>query len=132
MAARTETPYGVSAKYPNGDQPKVSINVREYVDLTLAHERAIWEERQKAIYVQFATIEAARVIAKEEVENARKALAAEVVATAEATRKLSESRLRSEGVTGVQHWLAPSGTAMVGGALGLLGLIVAIVALVVN
>ena len=132
MAARAETPYGVSAKYPNGDQPKVSINVREYVDLTIAHERAIWDERQKAIYVQFATIEAARIISKEEVENARKALAAEVVATTEATRKLSESRLRSEGVSGVQRWIAPSGTAMLGGALGLLGFIVAVIAILVK
>jgi len=132
MAARTETPYGVSAKYPNGDQPKVSVGVREYVDLAMSHERELAAKDLRAIYEKFATIEAARIIAKEEVEDARERMAADAARMAEATAKLVESKTRSEGVSGVQRWIAPSGTAVLGAALGLLGFVVAIIAIIVK
>jgi len=123
------------AREPNGryaKEPAIEVGVREYVDKAIAVERVIAQKDLDAVYVKFATIEAARLIAKEEVEDARERMAADATRMAEATAKLVESKTRSEGVSGVRNWIAPSGTAMVGGLLGVLGFVVAVLAILVK
>ena len=115
-------------------QPHVSINVRDYVDLTIAHQREIFIERERFLAEKFVTIEEARTLAKIEQDRrlesmnefreqlnkqantfvTRELLDGYLNAIRQELKTLETISSKNEGGIVARAWFVPSGPALIG------------------
>ncbi len=130
----------------NGTAPKVSLSVRDYVDLAITHERELNDERQRFIGEKFLTIEESRRLAKIEQDRRLEQMNEfreenRKLTSTFVTREVHEKDLgfinirlsplvsaaeRQEGFRGVQHWLAPNAPVLISLGIAIVALLLAL------